>query len=155
MLDGYSKWNNDVAFREKPILMKQRGLSGNFIDNARTEKEGHENVGHEQSGYEVLGDDGSGGGVRGKELYSGSVHNEKLGAIPQSSEGDTAPVVRSSLGQLPAAGDHGDEHRGSAGAGQKLDMTGADRNEVSLIIRSINCRVIKRKKTQERQMYQR
>lgn len=136
MVDGFTKWDNDVAKGEKPVLLENIGCEGKFIDNARTEKEvqgygEYEPRGHEQSGHEILGDYGSGGGVRGKESHSNVVRNEKLEAIPQSSEGDKASVVRSSLGQLPASGDYGDEHRGSAGIRQKSHMTDADRDEAN------------------------
>lgn len=141
MVDGFTKWDNDVAYGEKPILLENIGCEGKFIDSARTEKEvqeygGYEPRGHEQSGHEILGDNRSGGDSRGEEFHSGSIHNKALGAIPQSSERDTTSVAQSSLGQLSAAGNHGDEYRGSAGVGQKLDMIGAALCGVGMIVGS-------------------
>lgn len=39
MVDGFTKWDNDVAYGEKPILLENIGCEGKFIDNARIEKE--------------------------------------------------------------------------------------------------------------------
>lgn len=38
-ITGYSKWNNDVKRGEKPILVENHNLEGNYIKNARTERE--------------------------------------------------------------------------------------------------------------------
>lgn len=38
-ITGYSKWNNDVIRGEKPILEESHNLEGNYIKNARTERE--------------------------------------------------------------------------------------------------------------------
>ncbi|MDE6531253.1 MAG: zeta toxin family protein [Lachnospiraceae bacterium] len=129
MVDGFTKWDNDVAYGEKPILLENIGCEGKFIDNARTEREGQEHG--KQSRHEILGDNGSRTEIGGKDLRSGSIHNEKLGGVQKSSEREAAPVTRHSLGELPIAGNHGNEHRGSAGVGQKLDMIGVDRNKAS------------------------
>ena len=37
-IDGFSKWNNDVARDQAPILLEYHNLDGAFIDNARLEK---------------------------------------------------------------------------------------------------------------------
>ena len=39
LIDGFSKWDNDVARGERPILLEHENLTGKFIDEARTERE--------------------------------------------------------------------------------------------------------------------
>lgn len=49
-IDGCSKWNNDVARHEKPILMESINLDDEFIKNARTKGDmSHGESEHEQS----------------------------------------------------------------------------------------------------------
>lgn len=126
MVDGFTKWDNDVAKGEKPILIENIGCEGKFIENAgKKEEQGHdqhEQRGNEESGHKILGDRGSGERVGGNGIHSGVIPNRSLGGVPQSPRGNSESDIRSSLGQLSASGDHGDEHRGSAGISQKDDM---------------------------------
>lgn len=124
-IDGFTRWDNDVAKGEKPILIENIGCEGNFIDNAgKKEEQGHggfdsESRGNGESGHEILGDRGSGEGVGGNGFHSGGIHNEALEAVPQSSGGNTESDILFSMGQLPASGVNGDELRGSAGVSPK------------------------------------
>lgn len=38
LIDGYSKWDNDVMRGESPFLVETKGLEGNFINNARVKE---------------------------------------------------------------------------------------------------------------------
>lgn len=40
-INGFSKWNNDVAKGEQPILLEYKNLTGKFIENARVESENY------------------------------------------------------------------------------------------------------------------
>ena len=42
LIDGCSRWDNDVARGERPFLMETRGLDGNFINNARVKEKNNE-----------------------------------------------------------------------------------------------------------------
>ncbi len=42
LIDGCSRWDNDVARGERPYLMEMEGLDGNFIKNARVKEKTNE-----------------------------------------------------------------------------------------------------------------
>ncbi len=50
-IDGFSRWNNDVNKGEKPILIEAENLSGEYIENARTQEKGEEHNGRTENGF--------------------------------------------------------------------------------------------------------
>lgn len=68
LVDGYSMWDNDVERGERPILLEYENLTGNFIDNARTERE-ENNYGERENFAAVDGRDNGRSG-RGNEQAS-------------------------------------------------------------------------------------
>lgn len=69
LVDGYSMWDNDVERGERPILLECDNLTGNFIDNARTERE-ENNYGERENFAAVDGRDNGRSG-RGNQQASG------------------------------------------------------------------------------------
>lgn len=110
MVDGFTKWNNDVAYGEKPILLENIGCIGNFIDNARKE----EREGQEHGGHKNMGERESGTGNRGNEQSGNDLHNKVLGQSTQSIRGDEQQIDRQIIRELPVAGNTGNDNRGSA-----------------------------------------
>lgn len=61
LIDGFSKWDNDVARGERPILLEHENLTGKFIDEARTEREDVEHGEREDYSAIDTGDRGRSG----------------------------------------------------------------------------------------------
>lgn len=96
------------AFGEKPILLENINCEGNFIDNARVEREGQEH-----GGYKILGERESGTGNRGYEQLGNDIHNKVLGQSTQSIRGYEQQIDRQIVRELPVAGNHGNVGRRS------------------------------------------
>lgn len=73
VVDGFSKWNNDVERGQEPILVEYGNLVGAFIDNAKLEREGEKQNERKENARNFtnhLRDDGR---IRGKRGADGSV----------------------------------------------------------------------------------
>ncbi len=100
LVDGFSKWDNDVNMGEKPILLENIGCEGRFIDIARVERE-EENNGHGEfygSGFTNVSGNG------GQERYSNVVHNPKLGENSEIAGRKEESSDRQAVRQLSDAG---------------------------------------------------
>lgn len=80
LIDGYSRWNNDVKIGEKPILIESNNLDGNFIKNARIEREdynyGRKKHGAERDTKDFTSDSGNSREGRRSEFQSPSGNSE-------------------------------------------------------------------------------
>lgn len=84
---------------EKPILLENIGCEGQFIDNARVEREEHYE--HEEfygSGFTDVS------GNRGKERYGNVVHSPKLGENNEIAERKEESSDRQAVRQLSEVG---------------------------------------------------
>ena len=100
-ISGFSKWNNDVKRGEKPILMESINLSGQYIDNARTQQKGEE---HDENRGKSNGND-----RRSTERSSNPVERGNEGEAKENDAG-----IRGSRGNEP----HGYESSESNGHGE-------------------------------------
>lgn len=115
LIDGYSKWDNDVKLGEKPILIESNNLDGNFIKNARIEREGYD-YGRKEQGAEkctpdFTGDGRNSGENRGSEFQitsgnsgSGRVQYDARGNADNNGQAlqvDTQNIEKSATGENP------------------------------------------------------
>ena len=95
LVNGYSKWDNDVAKGEKPFLIETNNLTGKFIDNARLKGEAY---GEESRNATDREDDGRN---RGNELHRNEIYSESSsGEAKEHGYGNDAEIKTETIRQL-------------------------------------------------------
>ena len=74
MISGLSRWDNDVARGEPPVLLESTNLTGDYITYARKEREGNSYAKGEHNAESIYGDSRSAGRNRGNELPGSNQH---------------------------------------------------------------------------------
>jgi len=120
-ISGYSKWNNDVEYGQKPILAEYHNLETNYILSATQKKEEHNNVrenGNRERNRSTV-DVRDNGSSRGGWLQS-TIGNRDGIVERESYDGQSRRVVSSSSEVLYRTGyttrDNGSEGRGNSQA---------------------------------------